>query len=389
MISFYLAIKEVWRNKSRFLLFSMVIALITTLVLFIAGLAEGLATANREYLAKLDGELVVFQDNVDLSTTTSRVSESTLSRVRRVPGVAEAGPVGFSNATIVFSDGREDVDVSLIGVEPGYPGGAPAFTGRNLENRLAEETVIDGKMAEQAGIQVGDIITIKSIQGTDEEYFDLKVAGITDGRQYFFQPSIFIPLEVWDEIRPQAALAGAGGMAGSEVAYNILAVQLDDPAALESMAAAIQTQVEDVEVTDVVTAYEATPGYAAQQSTLNTQRGFTLLIGILVIGGFFQIQTLQKIPNIGMLKAIGTGNRTVGGAVVLQILAVTVFGVLLGAAGTLALSLGLPEGIPIVFTGQAAAAAILSLILIGPIGGLVSVWMAVKAEPLMALGLSS
>jgi putative ABC transport system permease protein len=385
MISFYLAIKEVWRNKSRFLLFSMVIALITTLVLFIAGLAEGLATANREYLAKLDGELVVFQENVDLSTITSRISESTLSNVRRVPGVAEVGPVGFSNATIDFSDGREDVDVSLIGFEPGYPGGAPAFTGRNVVNRLAEETVIDGKMAQSAGIQVGDIITIKSIQGTDEEYFDLKVAGITDGRQYFFQPSIFVPLEVWDEIRPQAI----SGMAGSEIAYNILAVQLDDPAALESMAAAIQTQVEDVEVTDVVTAYEATPGYAAQQSTLNTQRGFTLLIGILVIGGFFQIQTLQKIPNIGMLKAIGTGNRTVGGAVVLQILAVTVFGVLLGAAFTLALSLGLPEGIPIVFTGQAAAAAILSLILIGPLGGLVSVWMAVKAEPLMALGLSS
>lgn len=385
MISLYLAIKEVWRNKGRFLLFSMVIALITTLVLFIAGLAEGLGTANREYLSKLDGQLVVFQENVDLSTTTSRISETTLDRVRRVPGVAEAGPIGFSNASIVFTDGREDVDVSLIGVEPGYPGEAPAFTGRNLVNRRADETVIDGKMASQAGIQLGDVITIKSIQGTDEEFFELKVVGITDGRQYFFQPSIFLPLPVWDEIRPQAAQA----MAGSDIAYNILAVQLDDPAALESMAATIQSQVGEIEVVDVVTAYEATPGYAAQQNTLNTQRGFTLLIGILVIGGFFQIQTLQKIPNIGMLKAIGTGNRTVGGAVVLQIIAVTVFGVLLGAVGTFALATGLPDSVPIQFTGQAAAAAILSLILIGPIGGLVSVWMAVKAEPLMALGLSS
>jgi putative ABC transport system permease protein len=363
----------------------MVIALITTLVLFIAGLAEGLATANREYLAKLDGELIVFQNNVKLSTLTSRISDSTFNKVRRVPGVANVGPVGFSNATIVFSDGRKDVDVSLIGVEPGLPGGAPALTGRNLKNRLAEETVIDGKMARQSGIQVGDTITIKSIQGTDEKFYDLKVAGITDGRQYFFQPSIFLPLTVWDKIRPQAT----PGNASNAIAYNILAVQLKDPAAKSSMAAAIQSQVKDTEVVDVVTAYEATPGYAAQQNTLNTQRGFTLLIGILVIGGFFQIQTLQKIPNIGMLKAIGTGNRTVGGAVVLQILAVTIFGVALGAVGTYALSLGLPEGVPILFTGQAATTAILSLILIGPIGGLVSVWMAVKAEPLMALGLSS
>ena len=45
-----------------------------------------------------------------------------------------------------------------------------------------------------------------------------------------------------------------------------------------------------------------------QQTTLNTQQFFTLLIGVLVLGGFFQIQTLQKIGQIGMLKAIGTSN---------------------------------------------------------------------------------
>ena len=41
-MSFYLASKEIWRNKGRFLLFSLVIALITVLVLFIAALAQGL-----------------------------------------------------------------------------------------------------------------------------------------------------------------------------------------------------------------------------------------------------------------------------------------------------------------------------------------------------------
>jgi putative ABC transport system permease protein len=44
------------------------------------------------------------------------------------------------------------------------------------------------------------------------------------------------------------------------------------------------------------------PGYSAQQSTLNTQGGFTLFIGILVIGGFFQIQILQKVAQIGVLN---------------------------------------------------------------------------------------
>jgi len=384
-MSFYLSIKEVWRNKSRFFLFSLVIALITILVLFIAGLAEGLATANREYLAKLDAQLLVFQSNVKLSTLTSRLGNDTLTKVRRVPGVAAVGPVGLSNGNLVFTNGTPDLDVSLVGFEPGKPGGAPALEGRDLRSSRSYETVIDNDIAREAGVKVGDTITFKSIQGTEEEYYDLRVAGITDGRQYFFQPSVFVPLEVWDKIRPQAVESN-----GDEaLAYNILAVQLSQPAMQAEMAQLIQSQVADVEVADLVTSYEASPGYSAQQSTLNTQRGFTLLIGILVIGGFFQIQTLQKVPNIGMLKAIGASNSTVGLAVVMQIVAVTVFGVLLGTLGTLLLSIGLPQGIPIQFTQETLAAAMLSLMIIGPIGGLVSVRLALKVEPLMALGLSS
>jgi putative ABC transport system permease protein len=384
-MSFYLAIKEVWRNKGRFFLFSLVIALITVLVLFIAGLAEGLATANREYLAKLDAQLLVFQSDVKLSTLTSRLDNNTLLKVRRVPGVTAVGPVGLSNSTLVFTNGTPDIDISLIGFEPGKPGGAPALQGRDVRSPRSYEAVIDSAIARKAGVKVGDTITLKSNQGTKDEYYNLRVSGITDGRQYFFQPSVFVPLQVWDKIRPQAAVADSN----SPIAYNILAVQLKQPAAQEEMAKLIQSQVSDTEVADLVTAYKASPGYSAQQSTLNTQRGFTLLIGILVIGGFFQIQTLQKVPNIGMLKAIGASNSTVGLAVVMQIVAVTVFGVLLGTLGTLLLAFGLPQGIPIQFTQQTLLAAMLSLMIIGPIGGLVSLRLALKVEPLMALGLSS
>lgn len=384
-MSWYLSIKEIWRNKSRFFLFSLVIALITILVLFIAGLAEGLATANREYLSKLDAELIVFQEDVKLSTLTSRLGNSTKVKVTRVPGVADVGPVGLSNASLVFLDGSEDLDVSLVGVEPGKPGGAPALIGRNLRSSRAFETVIDGTIAESSGIDIGSEIILKSIQGTEDEYFKFTVVGISDGRQYFFQPSIFIPLQVWDRVRPQPTAPGLN----DEIAYNILAVQLEDPSAEAEMVALIQSQVREIEVVDKVTAYEASPGYQAQQSTLDTQRGFTLLIGILVIGGFFQIQTLQKVPNIGMLKAVGASNRTIGIAVVLQIVAVTVFGVLLGGGGTLLLSQGLPQEVPIQFTQASFTAAMLSLLVIGPMGGLVSIRLALKVEPLMALGLSS
>ncbi len=66
-VSVFLAFKELWRNRGRFFLVSLVIALITLLVIFLAGLGEGLASANKEFISKLDGELVVFQDQANLS----------------------------------------------------------------------------------------------------------------------------------------------------------------------------------------------------------------------------------------------------------------------------------------------------------------------------------
>lgn len=379
----YLGVKEVWRNKGRFFLFSLVIALIAILVLFTAGLGEGLASANKEYLEKLDAELLAFQSDTGYSTIESRIEYRKIQRIRRVEGVADAGPIAFSNVKVVLEQGSEPIDVSFIGVEPGKPGAPQAVVGDDLRSKRAKVVLIDQGVADEANIGVGDSITIQVTQGTEDELYDLRVTGITDGQQYFFRPSIFVTLPVWDQYRPKAD----PGVFNSQPAVNIVAIRTEDPAALESITARISAVVDDIETTDVKTAYESTPGYSAQQSTLNTIKGFTFLIGALVIGGFFQIQTLQKIPQIGMLKAIGTPNPIVAMASVMQIIFVTVFGVLLGGALTLGLTLAMPAGVPILFTGTSILITIVSLLLIGPIGGMVSIRMALKVEPLSALGM--
>jgi putative ABC transport system permease protein len=102
-MAFYLAFKEIWRNRGRYLLFSLVIALITMLVLFIAALAGGLATANKQFIEKLDADLIVFQNNVDLQISASRLDKTKERRVQRVEGVAAAGPIGLSTATLGYA----------------------------------------------------------------------------------------------------------------------------------------------------------------------------------------------------------------------------------------------------------------------------------------------
>lgn len=380
----FLALKEIMHNKGRFLLIALIVALITTLVLFIAALAEGLGNGNREYISKLNAELLVYQEKTDLSIGASRIGRSTVAELRRVEGVLDVGQVGFSNATIDLADGSTGLDVSLIGVESGRPGEPEVIEGRQLGRNRSDEVIIDGNVVARSNIKLGDEIIVKTTQGTDEEQYKLTVVGVTDGRQYSLQPAIFLPFLTWEKVRPQS---GSGGDAG-ELVSNIALVKLSNPEEQDLMAERIEQEVGRVDVVDRVTAYENTPGYSAQQSTLNTQRYFTFFIGILVIGGFFQIQTLQKVAQIGMLKAIGASSFTVGMAAVVQIVTINALGVAIGALGTLALIASFPANIPIVLTGSEALTAIIALLVIGPLGGLVSVLALVRVEPLRALGLA-
>jgi putative ABC transport system permease protein len=269
-------------------------------------------------------------------------------------------------------------------VEPGKPGEPPAYQGRGLKGKQEKGAIIDENVALRSNLQVGDTLVIKSTQATKEEFFPLEVVGITDGRQYSIQPSVILPYMTWDRVRPKGVVNGDEGFT-----YNIVGVKLDNPGAVEAMAGQLESQVKKVEAVDRKTAYENTPGYGPQQSTLNTQRLFSLLIGVLVLGGFFQIQTLQKVAQIGMLKAIGTSNFAIVLSFMLQIILVTILGVTIGAIGTLLLSLSFPATVPIVFTQEAVLTGIISIMLIGPLGGLVSLRILLKVEPLTALGLAS
>ena len=381
-MSLYLAVKEIWRNRGRFLLFALVVGLITMLVLFIAGLASGLSAANREYLSDLDAQLIVYQENSDYLINASRLPKGKEPSVRRLPGVAEVGAIALTNASIWPGDGAEAFDVTLIGVEPGQPGEPSLTAGRGLRGARSREAIIDRRIAEEFSLAPGDSMTIKATQGTSEELFVLKVAGVADRQDYLFLPSVIVPYRTWERIRPQEAAP----QAGAEFVPNVFAVKLEPGADPAQVQRSIVETVPDVIVTDVQTAIESIPGYSVQQSTLNTQQFFTLLIGVLVLGGFFQIQTLQKIGQIGMLKAIGAANRTVAGASLWQISIVTTLGVGLGGLVTYLLTLGIPPEVPLQLTGATVAGTTLLLLLIGPLAGLVSIRLAVRVDPLTAIG---
>jgi putative ABC transport system permease protein len=259
----------------------------------------------------------------------------------------------------------------------------PVIEGRPYRGGEADETVIDRGVALRSNIKVGDEIEIRSTQGTEDEFFRLKVVGLVDKQSYFFQPTIFVPPATWEQMRPQPA----ADLNDTTPYPNIIAVKLENPTLVKPMKQRLLALVNNIEVADIETTINNIPGYSAQQSTVQTQGAFTLLIGILVIGGFFQIQVLQKVPQIGVLKAIGSSNAAVGLAAVVQIIVTTAIGVAIGGGLTYLFSLGFPPTIPLTFNGTRSVLAVIALLLIGPLGGMVSIIYAVRIEPLKALKL--
>jgi putative ABC transport system permease protein len=379
----YLSWQEIWRNRGRFFLVSMVIALITLLVLFIAALGEGLGNANRQYISRLDAQLLVYLEKSDFIIPSSRVERSTIRAIRRLGGIADAGGIATSNTAILLDNG-EVLKVSLIGIEPGRPGEPAIQSGRNISGDEAREAVVDLNVLQRSDVKVGDFITIRSTQGTKDQFFTLRVVGSTDGQLYTFQPSIFVPYGTWDRVRTKSDAE----LDRPSSTVNVVAIRLATGTTEEAVRQALLDRVENIEVANIQTAIESVPGYSAQQTTVQTQAVFTLLIGVLVIGGFFQIQILQKVPQIGVLKAIGASNVMVGAAAVFQIIITTALGVGIGSGLAFLFSLSFPPTVPIVFDGMNSAIAIAALLLIGPAGGIVSVIYAVRIEPLKALKLS-
>ena len=394
----HLAIKEIVRNKGRFFLIAVVVALITLLVLFTAGLAEGLGLGNREFIEKVNTDLIVYSDKSELLIPGSRISEGRIRDLRQLDGIADVGAIAWANVAIIVPN-KEPIKVALGGVLVSHPGEPVVVQGRQLDFKRGMEAIIDKSTAVRTGLNIGDPIRIRSLVASKEKIYDLVVAGIADSNQYGLQPTMFVPHLTYEKIRPRASDIVSTDGKTPPVTFNVAFVKLNNPDDSVNMAALIERQIADstnlsreadgVKLVNKQTAWENTPGYSAQQSTLGIQRVFTLLIGLLVVGSFFRIQAMQKIAQVGVLKAIGTASWKIGLAALVQIFTVNAFGVILGAMLTWLLTLAIPPVVPIRFDGLDALRTVLLLLLIGPLGGLVAVRALLKAEPLKALGLAS
>ncbi|MFH9471841.1 ABC transporter permease [Streptomyces clavifer] len=371
----FLALRDLRFARGRFALMGAVVALIAVLGVLLSGLASGLADAGISGLRALPVTHMAF----DEKATSEQFSRSTVEQEdwqtwSKAPGVERAEPFGNTLANAQVTQGAkkgEQVNLAVFGMAPDSPLAPSPSKGEGLKEGSAG-IVITREIAD-LGVKIGDVLT------ADRSEVRLQVVGLVDETvSYGHIGVVYADLDTWRHLH--YGLPGDLPEAASRQATAV-ALTLKPGADVAAVEKATGTLTETKEAT-----FDASPGYEAESSTMALIKGFLYVISALVVGAFFTVWTVQRKPEIALLKALGAPTGYILRDALAQVVAVLVGATALGTAVGLALGSAMIGKAPFSLSAPAIATSSGLLIVLGTVGAVVAVRRITAVDPLTALG---
>ncbi|MBW8482824.1 FtsX-like permease family protein [Actinomadura parmotrematis] len=351
----FLVLRELRAARARFLLMGAVVALIAALVGIVSGFTNGLGDDTVSALRRLPATHIAFAAGTGTDAfARSALDPAAVRGWQAVPGV-EATPVGVAIARGTTGRGVP-VDLAAFGVEPGSFAAPAGLT--------AGGVVVSRKIAD-AGVRPGDTLAV------DRTGVRLPVVGVTGRSAYGHVPAAYMSLATWRRVHP-AARPG-------EVSAVALRARAGADLAAADRRLGTRTETRDA-------AFAAAPGYTGERLTMNSILVFLYLIAPLVVGAFFAVWTVQRTPELALLRALGAARRTLLGHTLAQAALVVVAASLAG--GALAAGAGLALGAAVPFSLPAASllGTVAAVSAAGLAGAALTLRRVASPDPLTMLG---
>ncbi|WP_433614648.1 ABC transporter permease [Paenibacillus cellulositrophicus] len=369
----YLALREIRFAKARYTLIAAIMLLISFLVLFVTGLAQGLAYDNAASIQNMPATHFVLEQGSDHRFTRSQISGEKLEQTRSVVGETNAEPLGVQMTSVVLSGDIQKIDVALLAVNPkGWL--APDLTMGAAEKQETGGVVVDEKLAEH-GVRLGSIL-VDQASGTR-----WTVTGFVKNESFSHAPAVFLSKEEWMGLHSLSSAQSGSGSAEGQAVYNAVAVK-----ATEVQVSKLQSAVPNTEIIKKADAVSAIPGYKEEQGSLLMMIAFLFVISAFVLAVFFYVITIQKTSQFGILKAIGTRTAYLAGSVTLQVLLLSVFSLAVSIFLVKVLEMALPGTMPFQLGADMLALTCAAFIAMSLAGSLFSVWKVARIEALDAIG---
>lgn len=355
----FLALNEIFKEKSRFLLITAVIILVSYLVFFLTALAYGLASSYTRALDDWDAKGIILNENANDNIARSLLYESDYSDIVG----KEAALLGVSAATI---EADENDDVSLFGIETDND---TIITPTLSEGRMIEKEgeVLVSSELETLGIKKGSIV---ELQGAESTY---EVVGVVDAAMFQATPVVYMNLEAWRTVSSE--VSGMMGMRDNTTVNAIVTKGGDREA----------YGVGDMEWTSLDDFIFALPGYQAQVLTFSVMIGFLIGIAAFVLAIFIYILTMQKKSIFGVLKAEGVPSSYISRSVMAQVVLLSLVGLLTGGVLAVATGLALGGTVPFAINPVFFGGIAVIFLVCAAIGGVASVRSVTKIDPVEAI----
>lgn len=361
-----LALIEMRRSKLRFGLLTAAVSLLVFLVLLLTTLSSALVNSLTGALKGLDTDVLVYSDNARDNLQASRLNPEVVAAVDAVPGVAAAAPLTTLTTSAPLADGTDDLQ--LIGFAPGQPG-APTGLVEGRLPQAADEVAMDG-----GGFAIGDTLTLAA---TGQQ---LEVVGLLRGAQFAATPTGYVDPRVTEAVikalNPKAPFAP----------INAVAAGTEPGADPQEVAARISEAVAGTKGYTPEQAAAKIPGIESITQSFGILVGLTFVIGIVVIGFFFLILTVQKMKPFTLLRAIGASSGRLSRTVATQIAVVVLGASAIAVALTLLAVRGLNTGIPVALSPGLVAGTVAAVLVFSLLAGLLSIRRIGRIDPFTAAG---
>lgn len=358
---------EMRRAKLRFGLLTAAVSLLVFLIVFLSSLSGALLRTITGALDSLPADGLAYAGDARGNLQASRLSPEVVAAVAAVPGVQEAAPLTLATATADLPDGQQ-LDLQLFGAAASGPAAPSGLTAGSLPTGPGE-IALDAS----ADVTVGQTLILAR---TGQE---LVITGLLRGTRFGADTGWLSP-QGFDEVL-RAANPGL-----PFVPVNAVAFSADPGQPLADVVAAVAQQVPGTAAYTRAEAIAAIPGRASINQTFGLLVGITFVIGVVVVGFFFLILTVQKLRAFTLLRATGATTARLARSVTGQIAAVVLLASALATGLSYVALRGLSTGLPVQIDPGATLSVVAAVLIASMAAGLLSVRRIAAIDPATAAG---
>lgn len=348
-----LAMKEIKREKLRYSLIILLVALISYMMFILSALALGLAHQNMSALDDWNANSIVLNEQAEGVMRASVLTSQQVEDAQKHTD-GETAAVGFVSTRFITSSEKKE-SVNFLGVKKDsfIADRVKLNTGRMPQK--SHEVVLDQSVATKAQLAVNDQITL----GNDTTLYT--VVGIAHDAKLQIAPVAYGLLSDWHRISPLAPNIEASAVVSTK---------------------SFSTPESSLSRFTISQFIQLLPGYSAQNKTFVMMIAVLAIVTLVIIAVFLHIIVLQKLPNIAVLKAQGIPTRYLIGSTVEQGSMVVIFGLLIGIILTVATALPMPASVPMEFSPLLLSATAVGLVAMGVIGSLLPAHKIATVDPI-------